>query len=295
MAKFLGNFESGSQEWLDLRKGDAVVTGTLAGAIAGLSPYKSAFTAWAESTGRVSDEVKQTLSMRFGQVFEDPIKQVWQEQNPEFIVVNSIGTYAHSDYNWARANVDAIIRYPDDTEGILEIKTSARPFDEVPPHYEAQVLWYMWVMGLKKGKLVALFGGYDLKTFDIEWNDFKFDSILQAVMRWREAVLSDQKPEWDGSDSTYQTARELSPKETVDEPIDLGDLGILLSNAQSDADQAYAKLQQLKSITLDNLGSSTKGVVNVDGDEYVVCTRSVNKHGSVSLTVKKGKYVGITK
>lgn len=291
MATFLGNFESGSDEWLELRKGDAVVTGTLAGAIAGLNPWKSAFTAWAEATGRVTDHVEQSRPMRLGQLLEDPIKTLWMEENPSHIIVSGIGTWSHDEHDWARANPDGILRYPDDTEGIIEIKTSRMPFDEVPPHYEAQVLWYMWVMGLKKGKLVALFSGNDLQTFDIEWDEFKFQSIFAAVTRWRDCVLADSKPDWDGSDSTYQTARDMSPRNTEGDAVDLGDLGIHLGNAQSEADEAYAKLQMLKSITLDNLGNATRGIVNVDGNEYVVCTRSVNKNGIVSLTVKKGKNV----
>lgn len=291
MATFLGNFESGSDEWLELRKGDAVVTGTLAGAIAGLNPWKSAFTAWAEATGRVSDEVKQSRAMRLGQLLENPIIQLWLEENLGYAVETGIGTFAHDDNDWARANPDGLLIYPDGSKGIMEIKTSRMPFDEVPPHYEAQVLWYMWVMGIKKGKLVALFSGNDLQTFDIEWDDFKFQSIFAAVVRWRDCVLMDSKPDWDGSDSTYQTARDMSPRNTEGDAVDLGDLGIHLGNAQSEADEAYAKLQMLKSITLDNLGNATRGIVNVDGNEYVVCTRSVNKNGIVSLTVKKGKNV----
>jgi putative phage-type endonuclease len=289
MAVFLGNFESGSDEWLELRKGNAVVTGTLAGAIAGLNPWKSAFTAWAEATERISDEVKQSRAMRLGQLLENPIIQLWLEENPGYEIETGVGTFAHDDNDWARANPDGLLIYPDKSKGIIEIKTSRMPFDVIPPHYEAQVLWYMWVMGVKKGKLVALFSGNDLQTFDVEWNDFKFQSIFASVVRWRDCVLSDSKPEWDGSDSTYQTARDLSPREYSDEPVDLGDLGIHLGNAQSEADEAYKKLQMLKSITLDNLGSATRGIVNVDGNEYVVCTRSVNKNGIVSLTVKKGK------
>ena len=71
----------------------------------------------------------------------------------------------------------------------------------------------------------------------------------------------------------------------------MGDLGIHLQNAQSDADKAYAHLQMLKSAALDNMGSASRGVVYVGDREYVVCSRSVNKNGVVSLTVKKGKNV----
>jgi hypothetical protein len=146
-------------------------------------------------------------------------------------------------------------------------------------------------MGLTKGKVVVLFGGRDLREFDIEFDAYEFSAMMVAVMRWRECVLKDSKPDWDGSDSTYQTVRDLSPREVTDVPVELGDLGMHLQNAQADADKAYAHLQMLKSITLDNLGSASRGVVNVGGEEYVVCSRSVNKNGVVSLTVKKGKNV----
>ncbi len=76
MAKLLGNFESGSAEWLALREGEAVVTGTLAGIVCGWSQWESPFTAWAKATGRIPSEVKQSLAMRFGQVFESGIKTV---------------------------------------------------------------------------------------------------------------------------------------------------------------------------------------------------------------------------
>jgi len=291
MPKFLGKHESGSAEWLALREGDAVVTGTLVGQICGVNPWESAYTAWAKATGRIPNEVKQSLAMRFGQVFEEPIKQVWLEQNPEYKIQSDVGTWAEDMNDWARANPDGLLTWPDGRKGILEIKTSAFPFDELPLHYKYQVLWYMWVMGVTKGKVVALFGGKDLREFDVDFDPYEFSAIMVAVKRWRESVLSDTKPEWDGSDSTYQTVRDLSPRDVSDEPFDLGDLGVHLQNAQNDADRAYAHLQMLKSATLDNMGSASRGVVNVGGEEYVVCSRSVNKNGVVSLTVKKGKNV----
>ena len=291
MPKFLGDFEAGSDEWLSLRQGEAVVTGTLVGQICGVNPWESAFTAWAKATGRIPNEVKQSLPMRFGQVFEAGIKQVWGEQNPDYKVEDAGGTWAEDMNDWARANPDGLLTWPDGRKGILEIKTSRFPFDELPLHYRYQVLWYCFVMGFTKGKVVVLFGGSDLKEFDVDFDPYEFSAMMVAVKRWRECVLSDEKPEWDGSDSTYQTVRDLSPIYTTDVPVDLGDLGMHLQNAQSDADKAYAHLQMLKSMALDNLGSASRGVVNVGGQEYVVCSRSVNKNGVVSLTVKKGKNV----
>jgi putative phage-type endonuclease len=290
MAQFLGKHESGSDEWLALREGEAVVTGTLVGQILGLNPWESAFTAWAKATGKIPNEVKQSLAMRFGQVFEDPIKLVWSELNPGYEIISDVGTWAHDEFDWARANPDGFLNYPDGTSGILEIKTSRFPFEEVPPHYRAQVLWYCFVMGAKKAKLVALFSGNDLKEFDIEFDQWEFDAMFAAVQRWRECVLSETKPDWDGSASTYETVKALNTG-VADVAVDLGDLGFHVQNAQSDFDKAGEHLQELKSRTLDALGEAKTGFVEVSGEQYVVCTRSVNRNGVVSLTVKKGKNV----
>jgi predicted phage-related endonuclease len=290
MAKLLGNFESGSAEWLALREGDAVVTGTLAGIVCGWSQWESPFTAWAKATGRIPSEIKQSLAMRFGQVFESGIKQVWSELNPEFVIHDDVGTYAHDDHDWARANPDGLLTYPDGSMGVLEVKTARVPFDEVPLNYRAQVLWYCWVMGLRKAKLVALFSGNDLKEFDIEFDDFEFAGMLSAVERWRKCVLDDVKPEWDGSANTLETVKFLNPG-VSDSGVDLGDLGISVQNAQSEFDKAQTHLNEMKSRTLDALGDSKYGFVEVSGEQYVVCTRAVNRNGVVSLSIKKGKNV----
>jgi predicted phage-related endonuclease len=182
------------------------------------------------------------------------------------------------------------LNYPDGTSGILEIKTSRVPFDEVPPHYRAQVLWYCFVMGATKAKLVALFSGNDLREFDIVFDQWEFDAMFAAVQRWRECVLNDTKPDWDGSASTYETVKLLNTG-TDDTAVDLGDLGVHVQNAQSAFDKAAELLTELKSRTIDALGDAKTGFVDVGGEQYVVCTRSVNRNGVVSLTIKKGKNV----
>lgn len=290
MAKFLGQFESGSPEWLALREGEAVVTGTLAGIVCGWSQWESPFTAWAKATGRIPSEVKQSLAMRFGQVFEEPIKQVWSEQNPGYTIMSDVGTYAHDEFDWARANPDGLLVWPDGSQGILEIKTARVPFDEVPLHYRAQVLWYCFVMGLKKAKLVALFSGNDLREFDIEFDEFEFAAIFGAVERWRKCVLDDVKPAWDGSANTLETVKLLNPS-VADSGVDLGDLGVHVQNAQNDFDKAQVLLNEMKSRLLDALGDAKYGFVDVAGEQYVVATRAVNRNGVVSLTIKKGKNV----
>jgi putative phage-type endonuclease len=285
MGRFLGFYTPADTEWHEMRKGDSV-TGTLVGTICGWNPWESAYTAWAKATGKISDERKQSLPMRLGQLLEPVVKQVWLEQNAGFII-NEAGTWAHEVYDWARANPDGFLTYPDGSEGIIEIKTG-RAFDEVPLNYRAQVLWYMFVTGLPKAKIVGLFFGSDLREWDIEFDEFEFDAIFGRVLEWRESVLNDVQPSWDGSTSTYETVRSLNPELDETEWVELSDLGVGLSNAQARLDEAEAELNRYKSATLDQMGSAKYGFVEVNGERLVVAQRSL-RAGKPVLTVKKGK------
>lgn len=286
MAQFLGLFDSGSPEWLALRAEKGVVTGTLAGTVCGVNPWESAFTAWAKATGQISSEVKQSRPMRLGQLLEPVVKKLWLEENPGFTIRDDVGTWGHDQNDWARANPDGIGQTPDGREFIVEVKTSRVPFEEVPLHYKYQVWWYQWVMGLTTtpAKLIALFSGNDLQTFDIEFDDDAFAGVIAAVVRWREFVQNVQKPDWDGSESTFQTVKALNG-EIVDNEEDLGDLGQYLFLAQSSFDAAEQHLREMKSRTLDAMGSAKYGF----SSGVLVATRSVNRNGVVSLTVKKEK------
>ena len=286
MAKFLGNFESGSAEWLALRSEPGVVTGTLAGTVCGVNPWESPFTAWAKATGKIPSEVKKTMAMECGTEFEPGIKNIWARHNPTWIIDGDVGTWSHDDFDWARANPDGIVTDPNGYKRILEVKTAKMVFTEVPLHYRYQVWWYQWVMDLTEHPaiLIALFSGNDLQTFEIDFDAEAFDGILAAVDRWRDHVLTLKKPDWDGSQSTFETVKLLNP-EIVDSSEDLGDLGQHLFLAQDRFDQAEAELRELKSRTLDAMGDAKYGYSH----EILVATRSVNRNGIVSLTVKKGK------
>jgi microcystin degradation protein MlrC len=77
--------------------------------------------------------------------------------------------------------------------------------------------------------------------------------------------------------------RVLHPDIDADGVVDLGELGVALVNAQSDADAAQALLTELKSRTLDAMGNAKTAVV----DDHVVATRSARNGGTPFLTIKK--------
>ena len=257
-AVFLGNYESGSEEWHKLRNDDAAIGGSDIGAIAGLSPWESAITKWAKKTGKITDALEPNMSMRLGNKLETPILEIFAEEHPDYEIFTT-GTWAHKEFSWQRANPDALYRKPDGTWGIIEVKFSRDYWSEVPQHYRAQVLWYMNVFAIQEAVLVAL-AGSSYQEFDVEWDSFEATSLIAAAYRFRESVLKEEMPDWDGSNSTLETIRAINPKiEDGEEHLD--ELGVHYFNALTDFEQTEKRLTELKSRVLKAMGGKKRGIV----------------------------------
>jgi putative phage-type endonuclease len=257
-AVFLGNYESGSEEWHNLRNEDAAIGGSDIGAIAGLSPWESAITKWAKKTGQISDNLEPNMSMRLGNKLETPILEIFAEEHPDYEIFTT-GTWAHKEFSWQRANPDALYRKPDGTWGIIEVKFSRDYWSEVPQHYRAQVLWYMNVFGIQEAVLVAL-AGSSYQEFEVEWDSFEATSLIAAAYRFRESVLKVEMPDWDGSNSTFETIRAMNPKiEDGEEHLD--ELGVNYFNALSDFEQTEKRLTELKSRVLKAMAGKKRGII----------------------------------
>lgn len=257
-AKLLGNFENGSADWHRLRNEDGVVGGSDIGAIAGLSPYESAITKWAKKTKQISDEIKPSMAMRLGTKLEAPILEIFAEDHPELDVFTT-GTWCHKDAEWQRANPDALYRKEDGTWGIIEIKFSRDYWTEVPQHYRAQVLWYMNVFDIREAKLVAL-AGSSYQEFDIEWDEFESSSLVASAERFRQHVLETKMPDWDGSNSTFETIRAMNPN-IEDGEVDLDELGLRYYEALGGYEKAEKRMNEMKSRVLDAMDGKKRGIV----------------------------------
>ena len=280
--QLLGNFENQSPEWYELRNQPGVISGSEIGAILGLSPWVSAVTLWAEKTGRISRDSVSNTAMRLGTLVEPAIRQLYQEQHPDH-KVREVGTYASVHASWMHANPDAVCLDENGDGYILEIKHTATYWDAIPEHYKAQVYWYMYVFDLKKAVFAVVNAGR-YKEYELLWDDFEFAAILQAVTKFRKYVLDNIQPDWDGSESTYDTVRQLSPAvESRDE--ELGLLGVELMNAQTDFDKAETHLREMKSRVISALNGAKNGTI--DGE--VVVTLSQRSGSAPYLTIKKAK------
>jgi predicted phage-related endonuclease len=196
--------------------------------------------------------------MRLGTKLEAPILEIFAEEHPE-LEIYTTGTWAHKEFDWQRANPDALYKKADGTWGIIEVKFSRDYWTEVPQHYRAQVLWYMNVFGIQEATLVAL-AGSSYQEFPVEWDSFEASSLIAAAYRFRESVLSVKMPDWDGSNSTFETIRAMNPKiEDGEEHLD--ELGLHYFEALDEYEQADKKLTELKSRVLAAMGGKKRGIV----------------------------------
>jgi putative phage-type endonuclease len=257
-AVLLGDFANGSQEWHDLRNEPGAVGGSDIAAITGLSTWESAITKWAKKTGQIPDEVTPNMSMKLGTILEAPILNLFANEHPELEIYET-GTWANKENPWARSNPDGLYKDADGNWGIIEVKFSRDYWSGVPQSYRAQVLWYMRIFGIKQAKLVAL-AGSSYMEFDIEWDEFEAQTLWDAAVRFRQACLEMKMPYWDGSNSTLETIRQLSPG-IVDTEVDLDDLGMHYINAVDELEKATTKVTELKARVIQAMDGAKRGLV----------------------------------
>jgi putative phage-type endonuclease len=281
-AVLLGDFANGSQEWHDLRDEPGAVGGSDIAPIAGLSQWESAITKWAKKTKQIPDEITPNMSMRLGTKLEAPILEIFTEEHPELTVFET-GTWANKEHPWARSNPDGIYQTEDGHFGIVEVKFSRDYWTGVPQAYRAQVLWYMKIFGIREAKLVAL-AGSSYQEYDIEWDEFEAQILWDAAIRFREACLEMKMPYWDGSNSTLETIRALSPGIT-DTEVDLDDLGMHYINSVTEYEKANAKMTELKARVIQAMDGAKRGLIF---GEHFLSLRS-RAGGAPYLHQEKGK------
>jgi putative phage-type endonuclease len=282
-AERIGVFESGSQEWLDLR--GSGIGGSDVGTICGLNKWESPFTLWAKKTGKISSEIPDNEAMEWGRRLESVILDKFTDAHPELQVMRDVGTWRHKDRHWQIANPDALF-FDGEAYGVIEVKTAQYEDDwsDGPPlSYQSQVQWYLQTFGFELAHVIVLFHGNRYREFELPANKFEQDTYLSNVEMFREYVAADAQPDFDGALSTFQTIRQLHPQ-IEDAEVELGDLGMYYQLAEAELKQAETKFNEMRSRVLDAMGSAKRGLIH---DKWVL-SRQARNGGTPYLTTKRG-------
>lgn len=280
---FYFRYSDRSPEWHRLRM--TGIGGSEIGAICGLSKWTSAYKLWALKTKRIKQPEIVSEAIEWGNRLEPVIIDKFEAEHPDWVILRDPGTYHHNERKWQRANPDGLI-FDGKEWAILEVKT-AHFEDEwrngPPPSYEAQVQWYMSVLGYSKAYFATLFHGNTYKEYVVEASPFSQEMFLERAKDFITLVEEDIEPDFDGAKSTYETVRELNPN-VEDGEVELGDLGMHYFNAKTEASEASDREREMASRVLAAMGKAKRGIIHGDwmlsrqargkGNPYLVQKRS---------------------
>ncbi len=275
----IGTFPAGSPEWLEQR--ESGIGGSEVASILGLSPYKSAVTLFYEKLGLI-EPAPATTPMKLGNLLEPGIVEAFKHEYPTIRVHHENLTFASLEDPRFRANPDAIIEDQDGNLSILEIKFTSQYWTEIPQHYRYQVLWYQFVTGLKNPATLYAVTGGSLRAFTVEYDETLMELVKTAVIAFCALLEAETPPSYDGSDSTYQTLRELAPG-IKDEEVELS-CGLELLAAKQMLDGAERNLQKYKAQALAELNGARLGLYN----GVPIVQLSVRGEGKPFITFTKG-------
>lgn len=282
-ATHLGNFESDSPEWHEARKHS--IGGSEIGTIMGLNPWESAYTLWAKKLELIPNSFQENWAIRLGKAFEEPILQLFGQQHPELEIFRA-GSFISKEFEFMHANPDAMARHRETGEWIvIEVKTARYNWDALPAHYACQVQHYMHVMGVCKAIVVAV-AGMDWFEYEVEADEFVQLTQADYATMFHKSLTDGTRPEWDGSESTYQTVRQQHPQ-IDDTEVELGTLGLQLQNAQAMLEESQSNFNLLKSMVLDTMQYAKTGFILKNGQKVKVATRQSRKDGVPYLVIHK--------
>lgn len=223
--------------WLALRnKG---IGGSDAAAIQNVSKWKSAYTLWAEKSELVfPDEQSPGKAADYGKWLELPIAQKFAADNNVAVVhwpfmVRSLERpwqLANVDFLLVKASVDhpagVVTSYydealPDGVLAIIEVKTTALvtygnagdwEHGAVPIAYDLQGLHYTDVLPVPSVVYLPFIGRQGIVMRERKYTDEQREMLRAAEQFFWDQVKSGEAPEIDGSDSSFETLKELYPK-----------------------------------------------------------------------------------
>jgi len=208
---FVGDFEPGTPSWHAARAHG--VGGSEIAAVLGLSPFESRFSLWHRKKG-LAAPVAQNDVMYWGNLLEDVVREEFNRRHADDLpAARPIGTWHAPGRPWQIANPDG--RLGDE---LYEGKTAYNDdgwgepgTDEIPVYYRTQCLWYLDVFGLKRCHVAVLISGSDYREYYVEHSPDEVRIMLDRARDFLDTLDTNQRPDIDAHDATYQVVREMHP------------------------------------------------------------------------------------
>ena len=263
------------EEWLKYRK--MGISGTDAGSICGLNPYRSAMQVFIDKTTDTTEEIDNE-AMKQGRDLEEYVAQRFCEMTGKKVRrANAI--FSNDEHPWMLANFDRLI--VGERTG-LECKTvSAYGADKwkdgaVPMHYLLQCQHYLAVSGYDAWYIAALILGKEFIVRKIE-RDEELISDLTKIEKhfWENHVMSGVMPNPDGSKSADEFLSQYFGKAKKDSAIELVGFDARLERRDAII-QEVAKLQKEQSLIEQEIKMYMEDNETAVSDHYKVSWSNVD-------------------
>ena len=211
------------EQWLEERK--KTIGGSEIGAILGMHPWQSAYSLWAEKTGRIP-AFEGNLTTKLGSYLEEFVAKLFEETSGKKVQRTNF-IYRNDKYEGLHASPDRLLVGED---AGLEIKTTSAYNSgkfkgvEFPQQYYAQAVQYMAVTERRQWYIAVLIGNTDFRIYHLtrdpmEKPDFcvtsllvedsEISSLYEAALDFIDCLKKDVPPAMDGSGATYDALKEV--------------------------------------------------------------------------------------
>lgn len=196
------------EDWLEWRRGG--IGGSDIAALMGISPWSSPWSVWADKCGLLPPEPENEY-MAAGRWLESAIAP-WFTDLTGLHVAGEQTWSTHKVKEWARCTPDGFVcdrplgwpSYFEFALGTFEVKVlgPGKRWDPIPPYYQAQAQWQMFVTDLPKCWFAVLHGRR-LEVYELDRDDADIEFMVErAEAFWRDHVLAGVPPATDASDAT---------------------------------------------------------------------------------------------
>ena len=205
------------EEWLEERK--RTIGGSEIGAILGLNPWQSAYSLWAERTGRIP-AFDGNLQTKLGTFLEEFVARLFEESSGKKVQRTNY-IYRNDDYPLLHASPDRLLVSED---AGLEIKTTSAynsgkfKGEDFPGQYYAQAVQYMAVTQRRQWYIAVLVGNTDFHIYHLHRDpmdkpdfcdgsllvtDGEITALYKAAEDFMDCMVRNVPPALDGSDATH--------------------------------------------------------------------------------------------
>lgn len=225
------------------------IGGSDAGTILGVNPWKSAYTLWAEKTGKIhEDDISDNEAVWWGNYDEEGVARRFCEKAGKK-VRKSLISYGIGEIPYLRGHIDRILV---GEKAGLECKTTSifnkTDFDngQIPPAHYAQIQFYMLVTGFDHWYYAVKRDNREFFIQAVDRDDNFIQMMVNRLAEFWNCVTSNTPPDVDGSESTTGTLARLYSSENAKDEQFTTSLGNDVAKALKEADKRKQMIKALK-------------------------------------------------